>query len=103
MDKYGRQGGLLTQTTGASTDDTSLIKTKFCWVAREVYGQGDPRWYAFRIWLKYKAPKWLYNLYGKYGEDYARFISNKPALKWITRKLMDRVVDKTRKLRYAYN
>ena len=86
-----------------STLGAAFIKTKFCWVASEVYGQGDPRLYAFRIWLKYKAPKWLYNLYGKYGEDYARFISNKPALKWITRKLMDRVVDKTRKLRYAYN
>ncbi len=34
LDKYGRQGGLLTQTTGKNTDNTSLIKTAFCYKSR---------------------------------------------------------------------
>ncbi len=34
LDKYGRQGGLLTQTTGANNEDTSLIKTDFCYNGR---------------------------------------------------------------------
>jgi hypothetical protein len=72
-----------------------------CWVAREVYGKGDPRWYVFRMWLNYKAPKWFVKLYKKYGEDYAKFIKNKPILKWVTKKLMDLVVEKRRMVSYA--
>ena len=34
LDKYGRQGGLLTQTVGANNEDTSLIKTDFCYNGR---------------------------------------------------------------------
>lgn len=34
LDKYGRQGGLLTQATGANNEDTSLIKTDFCYNGR---------------------------------------------------------------------
>jgi hypothetical protein len=80
-------GGLI------GTLGSAFISAKFCWVAREVYGAGDPRWFVFRTWLKYKAPNWFRKLYGKYGESYAKFISNKPVLKWITRKLMDIVVE----------
>jgi hypothetical protein len=68
----------------------------FCWVAREVYGKGDPRWYAFRLWMKYDAPKWLYKLYQKHGESYAKFISNKPVMKWVTKKLMDLIIEQKR-------
>jgi len=93
-------GGALGSLIG--TLGSAFISSSFCWVAREVYGKGDPRWYAFRIWLKYKAPKWLYKLYAKYGENFAKFISNKPVLKWLVKQLMDTVVDKTRKIRYAY-
>jgi hypothetical protein len=73
----------------------------FCWVAREVYGKGDPRWYVFRMWLNYKAPKWFVKLYKNYGEDYAKFIKNKPVLKWVTKKLMDLVVEKKRMVSYG--
>ena len=68
-----------------------------CWVAREVYGNNDMRWFVFRTWLKYDAPKWLEALYKKYGEQYAKFISNKPLLKYATKKLMDMVVENKRK------
>jgi len=73
-----------------------------CWVAREVYGNGDARWFVFRTWLRYDAPKWLQYLYGKYGQSYAKFIQNKPALKWLTKKAMDFVVERKRVKQNAF-
>ena len=69
----------------------------FCWVAREVYGEDDIRWFIFRTWMRHAAPKWLFKLYSKHGKAYAKFISNKPALKWLTRKAMDLVIEPKRK------
>jgi hypothetical protein len=60
-----------------------------CWVAREVYGENNPKWLQFREWLNHKAPRWFDRLYIKYGEQFAKFISNKPRLKAIIRKWMD--------------
>ena len=71
---------------------TAFFTAKFCWVAREVYGPANPDWLIFREWMFNKAPKWFFNLYAKYGERVASFISNKPALKFVIRKMMDRVV-----------
>ena len=55
-----------------------------CWVAREVYGKEDIRWFIFRSWLQYKAPKWFKKLYMTHGEKYAKLISKVPPLKWAT-------------------
>ena len=63
-----------------------------CWVAREVYGKGNSEWFIFRSWLEYDAPTWFKKLYGKYGKRYAKFISNKPTLKWATKKWMDYII-----------
>ena len=60
-----------------------------CWVAREVYGEANPKWFKFREWMLSKAPRWFLKLYIKYGERFAEFISNKPMLKSIIRKWMD--------------
>ena len=60
-----------------------------CWVAREVYGEHNPKWKQFRDWLTSDAPKWFNNLYTKYGERFAGFISDKPRIKSIIRKWMD--------------
>jgi hypothetical protein len=60
-----------------------------CWVAREVYGAENPKWVLFREWLFSKAPAWFRNLYIKYGERFAEFISNKPKLKSLIRRWMD--------------
>ncbi len=68
-----------------------------CWVAREVYGKSNPEWFLFRAWLQYDAPKWFRNLYKKYGEQYASFISNKPVLKYITKMFMDNVIASKRR------
>ena len=63
--------------------------TLFCWVAREVYGAENPRWLAFRQWMLVESPSWFRDLYIKYGERFAKFISNKPLIKSIIRKWMD--------------
>ena len=67
-----------------------------CWVAREIYGKGNPNWFMFRLWLQHDAPKWFKKLYGKYGKQYAKFISNKPLFKWATKKFMDYIINKKR-------
>ena len=80
---------------------SAYIMSSFCWVAREVYGKRDPRWFVFRMWIKYKAPNWFKKLYGKHGESYAKFISNKPMLKYVTKKLMNMVIKNERLVSYA--
>lgn len=63
-----------------------------CWVAREVYGQYDPRWVVFRSWLLGPAPSWLRGAYIRFGERFALWIADKPNVKRVIRFLMDRVV-----------
>ena len=62
---------------------------KFCWVAREVYGEHNPAWLLFRSWMLNESPSWFKAIYIKYGERFARFISNKPRLKARIRMWMD--------------
>jgi hypothetical protein len=80
---------------------SAYIASSFCWVAREVYGKGNPSWFVFRMWIKYKAPKWFNKLYEKHGKAYASYISNKPKLKWLTKKFMDFVINNERLVSYA--
>ena len=61
----------------------------FCWVAREVYGPTNPAWMQFRKWMFTESPQWFFNLYRKYGEQFAQWISDKPRIKSIIRKWMD--------------
>ena len=60
-----------------------------CWVAREVYGPTNPSWLLFRNWLDADSPSWFRNLYIKYGERFAQWISDKPRIKSVIRKWMD--------------
>ena len=71
---------------------SAFINAKLCWVAREVYGVQDPTWVVFRNWMLHKAPKWLYNTYAKYGESFAKYISNKPVLKATIKLLMNKAI-----------
>lgn len=59
-----------------------------CWVAREVYGQGD-EWMEFRAWLLSLAPQWFRALYIRFGPRLAAWLSDKPRLKRIVRRWMD--------------
>jgi hypothetical protein len=88
-------GGLI------GTIGSAWIKASICWVAREVYGANNPKWFVFRTWLRYDAPKWFVKLYEKHGETYAKFISNKPILKWLTRKVMDYIIKDKRSMEYG--
>jgi hypothetical protein len=73
------------------TGGTSLVGKLFggCWVAREVYGEDNPKWEVFREWLFTRAPKWFYNLYIKHGPEFAKWIKNKHILKAFIRHWMD--------------
>ena len=64
-------------------------KLPFCWVAREVYGEDNPKWLQFREWMLTKASDNLRNFYIEYGERIAESIRNKPRIKTIIRKWMD--------------
>ena len=61
----------------------------FCWVAREVYGIESGKWMQFREWMLNDSPSWFRKLYLKYGERFAKFISNKPRIKSIIRNWMN--------------
>ncbi len=60
-----------------------------CWVAREVYGEDDPKWLQFREWVIGYSPNWFYNAYSKYGEKVAKVVAKVPALKLVIRPFMD--------------
>lgn len=80
-------------TTDDSTEgifgDLVMAGAMICWVAREVYGEDNPKWQRFRVWMLTRAPRLLLKLYMKYGERFARFISGKPRVKNIIRHWMD--------------
>ena len=65
----------------------------FCWVARDVYGDQNPKWLLFRAWLLTEAPIWLRDLYAAHGEDFAAWIHDKPLVKAAVKALMDRVIE----------
>ncbi len=62
---------------------------KYCWVAREVYGEHNPAWLLFRKWMLNDSPSLFRKAYIKYGERFASFISDKPRLKARIRTWMD--------------
>jgi polysaccharide export outer membrane protein len=64
----------------------------FCWVAREVYGEDDPRWLVFRAWMMTEAPSWLREAYAAHGKEFAAWIHDKPLAKAAVRALMDGVL-----------
>ena len=63
-----------------------------CWVAREVYGEENPKWKEFRSWMLTESPEWFFNLYINNGEQFANFISDKPFLKRVVRFSMDSIL-----------
>ena len=76
-------------TAGASVLGKAIPGGIFCWVAREVYGEDNPKWLQFREWMLTKASNNLRNFYTEYGERIAESIRNKPKIKLIIRKWMD--------------
>tara|TARA_R110000824_G_scaffold36990_4_gene114202 strand:+ start:208 stop:870 length:663 start_codon:yes stop_codon:yes gene_type:complete len=60
-----------------------------CWVAREVYGESNPKWKQFREWVLRKAPDWFRAWYIINGESVAEHIKDKPKLKAQIKVFMD--------------
>lgn len=60
-----------------------------CWVAREVYGEDNPKWLEFRHWMINHADPTLQAAYIKHGPMIAEFVSDKPELKSMIRAWMD--------------
>lgn len=87
--KAGREGAIMGGLMSGLGSIAGGAIGKYCWVAREVYGENNPKWKLFREWLSTKAPVWLFKVYVKHGEAFATFIKDKPAIKWFIRKLMD--------------
>lgn len=65
------------------------LPTPGCWVAREVYGESNPKWRRFRTWLLTRSPKWFAKLYNKFGPSFALWIADKPRVKGVIRRWMD--------------
>ena len=86
-----QQGGASTTTQSQSPGLLSYLQTigQMCWVAREVYGEDDPKWMQFREWVIGYSPNWFYNAYSKYGERVAKIVAKVPALKLVIRPYMD--------------
>ena len=78
----------------ATTKILSINKpvTKTCWVARAVYGEGNPRWLLFRDWLAFQAPAWLRRGYVRHGEGFARLVRGSALLRSLLRPLMERAI-----------
>ena len=91
--KAGREGAII---GGIASGIGSIAGGAIgaCWVAREVYGEKNPKWKQFRFWLINESPTWFLNLYLCYGERFAAFIKNKPFLKSIIRKWMNSRINK---------
>ena len=77
---------------GAAKIGGSLIG--LCWVAREVYGEDNPKWLQFREWMLTKAPQWFVNLYIAQGEAFAKTLRGQDKLKARIRAWMDTKIGK---------
>jgi len=89
-------GGIPSQSTTTESQKPGLFNVlqtiammKMCWVAREVYGEDDPRWLEFRDWVVGHSPDWFFNAYDKYGARVAKIVKKVPILKSIIRPFMD--------------
>lgn len=77
------------QIAGGATAVAVAAVIAFCWVAREVYGEENPKWLLFRHWMRNNAPDWLFNFYCAFGEGFAEFISDKEYIKGPIGRWMD--------------
>ncbi len=85
----GRLTGLLGTVLGAGLGPGGFL---LCWVAREIYGADDPRWLVVRAWMMRRAPAWLRRLYVRCGPGWAAWLRDKPRIKAVLRRLLDRIL-----------
>lgn len=93
--QYGQQAGpsLFQQAAGAAAAGIGAYGAfKPCWVAREVYGEDNPRWVQFRDWLLNRAPAALREFYLENGEAIAAELRTEPEARARVRALMDGIL-----------
>lgn len=73
-----------------------VLTSIFCWVAREVYGEHNPRWQMFRHWMLTRAPLWFARLYLRHGEKFAKWLKRNSWLKPMIRRWMDSRIESMR-------
>jgi len=66
-----------------------FFETIFCWVAREVYGEDNPKWLMFRHWTLNHAPESFRNWYLNNGEAFAEWLKANAWAKPAIRAFMD--------------
>lgn len=66
-----------------------LLTSIFCWVAREVYGEDNPKWMKFRDWMLRHSPSWFFSFYVEHGEKIAAWLKRHPWAKRPIRIWMD--------------
>lgn len=73
--------------TPGGTTQSDFINA--CWVAREVFGNSNPKWMKFRNWMLNIGPRWFRWLYLRYGECFAEWLHEHPFLKPTIRAWME--------------
>jgi hypothetical protein len=89
MDARSQNAQMSADMWGGAMGALGGIAGGFCWVAREVFGETNPQWLLFRNWVMNDSPSWFRKLYGRFGESFAKFISNKPRLKGLIKRWME--------------
>ena len=84
-----QQRNLEAQTAAASTQllgsfisagiGASILA--FCWVARAIFGEDNPKWIDARNYIVHGSPRWFFRLYRDHGEKVAKVITKYPILK----------------------
>jgi len=87
MDVGGLLGGAGTFAMGAAK-----LAPFLCWVAREVYGEDDPRWLEYRDKMLAHGSDELVSAYAEHGPAFAEHIRHNPAMKAQVREAMDMVL-----------
>lgn len=94
--EMSKQKSLLENVTGWGEFGGKVIGAvgggMMCWVAREVYGEGNLNWLLFREWLVNRSPIWFFWSYRTFGERFAKWLADKPSLKAKIRSWMDRKI-----------
>jgi hypothetical protein len=67
-----------------------------CWVAREVFGEGDPKWMQFRGYMLHDASPEFRAFYLERGEGVAKQIKDLPEVKILIAHLMDSILCQTK-------
>lgn len=84
-----KDAGQMTMIGQGLSGAATLAGALFCWLAREVYGEANPRWKQFRRWLLDEAPRELFDWYRTHGQRAAAKLKRHPELKPAVREWMD--------------